>query len=238
MLLDDYYQEDSTLHISRQQASDFAKRVAGDFNPIHDADAKRFCVPGDLLFSLVLSKYGLSQKMHFNFQGMVGDGVDLIFPQLEDNIDSAPIVISDSNGKDYLSIEREGECSRDKTLINDLSSRYVEFSGQTFPHILVPIMAENNIMLNPERPMVIYESMSINISRLDISEPSLELTSSSFSGDNKRGNVALEFRIISAGEVVGTGMKRLILSGLRNFEQENIDQLVDNYQQRKLAYTA
>ncbi len=26
------------------------KKVAGDFNPIHDEDNKRFCVPGDLLF--------------------------------------------------------------------------------------------------------------------------------------------------------------------------------------------
>ncbi|MDH5184502.1 MAG: DUF3581 domain-containing protein [Gammaproteobacteria bacterium] len=236
MFLDDYYAEDGTLRVSRQQASDFAKKIAGDFNPIHDTDAKRFCVPGDLLFALILNKYGLSQQMSFTFQGMVGDGVQLIFPEPES--DTYAITINDSTGKEYLSVERTGDISMDQEMISDLSCRYVEFSGQTFPHILVPLMAENKIMLNPERPMVIYESMLINISRLDIKDPRLELTHSTFSGDGKRGNVSLEFSIISAGEVVGTGKKNLILSGLRDFEQKNIDQLVESYSQRKLAYSA
>jgi len=61
MFLQKYYSgDDEKIHFSRQQASRFAKEVAGDFNPIHDQEAKRFCVPGDLLFALVLSKYGLS----------------------------------------------------------------------------------------------------------------------------------------------------------------------------------
>ena len=55
MQLDEYYSDgNGHIAISREQASDFAKGVAGDFNPIHDVDAKRFCVPGDLLFSLAL----------------------------------------------------------------------------------------------------------------------------------------------------------------------------------------
>lgn len=238
MFLDDYFDEDGTLRVSRQQASDFAKQVAGDFNPIHDADAKRFCVPGDLLFSLVLSKYGLSQQMTFTFQGMVGDGVELNFPQPASLTENASIAISGSNGKEYLSIERQGDISQDEEMIKALSCRYVEFSGQTFPHILVPLMTENNIMLNPERPMVIYESMFINIENMDIKNPQLELTNSSFTGDGKRGNVSLEFSITSEGKVAGKGKKNLILSGLRSFEQENIDQLVDSYSQRKLAYSA
>ena len=236
MFLDEYYSEDGALRISRQQASDFAKKIAGDFNPIHDVDAKRFCVPGDLLFSLVLNKYGLSQQMRFNFRGMVGEGVDLNFPAPDSlNIDS-PISISDINNKEYLNIERDGDVSFDADMIKTLSCRYVEFSGQTFPHILVPIMADNNIMLNPDRPMVIYENMTIDMQRLDINDPQLELTNSTFNGDGKRGNVCLEFSIKSAGEVIGSGKKSLILSGLRSFEQENIDQLVESYSQRKLAY--
>lgn len=238
MFLNDYYDEDIALQVSRQQASDFAKRVAGDFNPIHDVDAKRFCVPGDLLFSLVLNKYGLSQHMNFTFQGMVGDGVSLIFPEADSVAANSPITISDSNGKDYLQIERAGEISTEPALIDQLSRRYVEFSGQTFPHILVPLMAENKVMLNPERPMVIYESMLIDIKRLDIKDPQLELSKSVFSGDGKRGNVSLEFNISSEGDIVGSGKKNLILSGLRSYEQENIDQLVDSYSQRKSTYLA
>src|SRR5690554_7002640 len=75
MFLDPYHtQTGSTIRIAAQQASDFAKRVAGDFNPIHDAGARRFCVPGDLLFALVLSRFGLSRHMDFRFRSMVGDG--------------------------------------------------------------------------------------------------------------------------------------------------------------------
>jgi len=235
MFLRDYYHENGALLISRQQASDFAKKVAGDFNPIHDEDAKRFCVPGDLLFSLVLSKYGISQKMNFNFGGMVGDNTGLCFPELGTE---KTVHINDLAGKQYLSIEREGAISKDPKLIHDLTCRYVEFSGQTFPHILVPLMAEHNVMLNPDRPMVIYENMRIDMLSLDILDPQLELTDSTLSVDGKRGNVSLVFSIKSAGKIVGTGQKNLILSGLRQFEQENIDQLVNNYSDRKLAYGA
>lgn len=233
MLLDDYYDENQgSLCVSRQQASDFAKRVAGDFNPIHDENAKRFCVPGDLLFALVLNKYGLSQHMRFVFSGMVGDGVKLHFPAV--GVD--PIMITDNNGKDYLRIEHEGLTSKDPGLVQNLIQRYVEFSGQTFPHILVPLMAKHKVMINPDRPLVIYESMAIDMERLDISDPQLELSQSTLNVEGKRGSVCLEFCIKSAGQVVGKGRKNMVLSGLRKFEQQTIEQLENDYAARKQAY--
>ena len=148
------------------------------------------------------------------------------------------ITISDSHGKDYLSIECEGETSTDPELIQNLTRHYVEFSGQTFPHILVPLMAEHNIMINPERPLVIYESMAINMERLDIKNPELELANSTFDVNGKRGSVCLEFNLKSGNEIVGTGQKKMVLSGLREFNQETIDQLVNNYAARKQAYSS
>ena len=66
-MLSPYYCEDSEkVFFSREQGSNFAKKMANDYNPLHDVDSKRFCVPGDLLFSLVLKKYGLSNKMNFS----------------------------------------------------------------------------------------------------------------------------------------------------------------------------
>ena len=63
MFLDSFYnQNDSQLTISAEQGSRFAKAVSNDFNPIHDADSKRFCVPGDLLFAIALQRYGLSRR--------------------------------------------------------------------------------------------------------------------------------------------------------------------------------
>lgn len=233
MLLDDYYSiYEGTIHVSPKQASDFAKKIAGDFNPLHNEDAKRFCVPGDLLFALVLNNYGLSQHMNFTFSGMVGSGVDLVFPQAG----NGPITISDNNGKDYLSIERDGETSTDPELIQNLIRHYVEFSGQTFPHILIPLMAEHKVMINPDRPLVIYESMAINIDRLDIKDPQLELTHTTLDIDGKRGRVCLEFCLKTGNEVVGGGKKNMVLSGLREFDQATIDQLVNDYAARKNAY--
>lgn len=233
MFLDDYYQNNSgTIHISRQQASHFAKYIAGDFNPIHDEDAKRFCVPGDLLFALVLNQYGLSQHMHFTFLGMVGDGVKLIFPDAS----AEPITISDSEGKDYLGIKREGASSSEPVLLQNLTRRYVEFSGQTFPLILVPLMTEHAVMINPERPLVIYESMTIDMQRLDINDPQLELSRSSLSVVGKRGSVCLEFCIKADDEIVGSGKKTMVLSGLRAYDQAAIDDLVEAYGMRKEGY--
>lgn len=233
MFLDKFYQQNgnSTI-VSREQASDFAKSIAGDFNPIHDIDAKRFCVPGDLLFALVLNKYGVSQHMHFTFSGMVGDGVELVFPEMTDD----EIVIKDTADKAYLSISHSGDNNANPELTSKLSRRYVEFSGQTFPHILVPLMAEHNVMVNPARPLVIYESMTINIEQLDFNEPELSLTESKLSVDGKRGNVSLKFSVSDNGKIVGSGEKTMVMSGLREYDQTAIDVLVSDYVARKESY--
>jgi len=166
--------------------------------------------------------------------GVVGAGFVLLFLEAS----SGSFTIGDSNGKDYLSIEREGETSTVPELIQTLPRHYVEFSGQTFPHILVPLMAEHKVMINPDRPLVIYESMAINIARLDINNPQLELTHSTLDVEGKRGRVCLEFCLKAGDEVVGSGKKNMVLSGLREFEQATIDQLADDYSARKQAYTS
>ena len=230
MQLEDFFsRQDDTILVSRQQASNFAKQIAGDFNPIHDEDAKRFCVPGDLLFALGLHQYGLCQQMCFNFGGMVSDNVPLQFPKT----DATEISICDDKGKEYLNISRSGQCSTDQALISDLTRQYVKFSGQTFPHILVPLMKAQNVMINTDRPLVIYERMAINIDDFDFQAPTLELSSSSLEVEGKRGNVSLKFVVTSNGKSVGHGEKNIVLSGLREYEQAKIDQLVTDYNGRK-----
>ncbi len=225
------YNQGKTL-ISPEQASDFAKKVAEDFNPIHDPEAKRFCVPGDLLFSLVLSKYGLSQKMCFTFAGMVGKGVNLNFPDSDDE----RITITDDNDKEYLHIDRKGETSHDMGLIERFVKSYVAFSGHTFPHILVPLMAEHNVMINPARPLVMYESMSVDLNSVDITEPALELSETRLSVNGKRGDAAVTFNVKCDDEIVGKGVKKLVLSGLREYDQSQIDQVVQSYGEHKNRY--
>lgn len=235
MFLKEFYKiQNNGLRISAEQASSFAKEIAHDFNPLHDADAKRFCVPGDLLFSLVLEKYGLSENMHFIFSGMVGDGVLLNFP----DTNAEQIDVTDHQGKTYLQIQRSGKINHDHAMIEALIRDYVAFSGQNFPYVLVPLLAKENVMFNIDRPLVIYESMTLNIARIDVDNPRLEMLEPKMEVNGKRATAYLYFQIKSGDEVVGSGFKKLTVSGLRTYETEPMEAFVDEYLARKNGYLA
>lgn len=223
-----------TLHsdgfsFTREQASRFAKEVADDYNPIHDVEAKRFCVPGDLLFAYLVAEKGLHPGMHFTFSGMVADGVELLLKEPGEG----ELKIEDARGKEYLRASYAGEVNRDPQLIEELIRSYVRFSGHNFPHILQPLMEKHQVMINMERPLVIYESMSIQLARTDIHRPELELADAILDVDGKRGNATLFFRFEENGEEVGTGEKKMVLSGLRDYEDGVMNQMIALYDQRK-----
>lgn len=230
MQLTNYFNLDgNAVNFTREQASNFAKGIADDFNPIHDVDAKRFCVPGDLLFAVTLYQQGLSEKMHVTFADMVGDGIDLRFKSGDDD---ALHVIDDAD-KVYLKLTQSGATQKDTKAITQLIEQYVAFSGKTFPHVLVPMWQEQNVMVNPSRPLVIYESMSLEMNELAFENIALEFTGSSLEVNGKRGNVSLKFAFKDGDKLIGNGEKRMILSGLRSYEQSGIDSLIDFYNERK-----
>ncbi|WP_148252816.1 DUF3581 family protein [Aidingimonas lacisalsi] len=235
MFLDDYHTvKDGRVRITADQASHFAKYISGDYNPIHNTDARRFCVPGDLLFALVLAYYGLSQCMTFHFRSMVGNDVPLIFEQPSDDV----IVVADENGKHYLEVERQGETTRDPVVVEAFTRRYVSFSGKNFPHYLKPLMEDKGVMFNPQRPLVIYDSMGFALDRLDVTDPGLTLSTSSFEVSGKRGEVLLEFRMTAAGVAIGHGSKKLVVSGLQPYDANAMDAIVDEFYRLKAAYEA
>jgi hypothetical protein len=232
MFIDSYYSEqDGNITFTRDQGSDFAKRVADDFNPLHDAGASRFCIPGDLLFAIILSRYGLSRHMEFIFSGMVLEGIELVLPQPGNALN-----LDDIHGKHYLGVNRSGDITTDETLIHGLTRNYVEFSGHTFPHILVPLLAEQGLMINPNRPMVIYQSMVIDLDTLDMADPVLEIDHNELTTDGKRGNVSMAFNFLSAGQVVGRGEKHMVLGGLREYEEQAMTAAILRYNERKMAF--
>ena len=233
MFLEQFHSSNNNIvSISAEQGSSFAKDISNDFNPIHDPDSKRFCVPGDLLFALVLGRYGISEKMSFNFAGMVSAETELLFPQAPDE----HFEILDGREKSYLEVSRSGQVLENASAVESLIKNYVYFSGQNFPHLLVPIMAENNIMINPQRPLVIYDSMSLQFDTLDLVAPTVELAGTSFKAEGKRGDVQFELRLMDQGVQVGSGVKTLILSGLREYQQEAVDGMVSGYLASKDRY--
>ncbi len=230
MFLKDFYSiQDGSVSIAAEQASMFAKEVAHDFNPLHDVDAKRFCVPGDLLFSLALEKYGLSQNMHFIFSGMVGHDVLLNFP----GTDAEQIDVNDNQGKTYLQVARSGDISRDSTLIESFIRDYVAFSGQNFPYVLVPLLAQENVMFNINRPLVIYESMTLSFHHLDFRHAFVEMLEPKIEVNGKRATAFLHFQIKSGEDIVGTGFKKLAISVPSAYEAVPMQAFVDEYLARK-----
>lgn len=226
MFLDSFYNQNETdLTISAEQGSRFAKAVSNDFNPIHDADSKRFCVPGDLLFAIALQRYGLSQEMHFTFSGMVSADTGLVFPEVPGD----QFEIVDGRDKCYLQVERSSGAVFEQGMIEQLVRSYVLFSGQNFPYILVPLMAEQNVMINPARPLAIYQSMSLHLDRIDLAQPSVELVDTQMVVEGKRGDVELQFRLVDGADVVGCGVKKIILSGLREYQQAAVDKMIADY---------
>ena len=223
---------DDKVSFSRQQASDFAKKIADDFNPLHDIDAKRFCVPGDLLFAVALEKAGLHQKMSFTFSAMVSNDIVLNFPEIINDT----FIIKDDNEKEYLDISVAGQKTNNKLLIHSLIDAYVGFSGQTFPHILGQLMASNNVMINPTRPMVMYESMSLELNSLDITDITLVLSQTNLTLNGKRGSACLEFDLLAQGKIIGQGKKHMLLSGLKVYCPETMAELSNRYNTFKTDY--
>jgi hypothetical protein len=221
-----FCQTDTDIRISATQGSQFAKQICNDFNPIHDEDSKRFCVPGDLLFSLVLNQYGLSQQMSFDFAGLVPADRDLIFPQSQES----ELLIKDSKEKLYLKLSRSGDRIADQQMIEHLTRSYVQFSGHSFPYILVPLMKQHQVMINPQRPLVMYQSMSLSLDQLVPCIPEVKLLEAKMDVQGKRGNVVLQFSISDGETIIGCGEKQLVLSGLREYQQQSMDQLVEDYQ--------
>lgn len=224
-----FLQTGNQISISASQGSQFAKQICNDYNPIHDVESKRFCVPGDLLFALTLHRYGLSQQMRFDFAGLVPADKELVFPQWNES----ELSIADSREKTYLSVQRQGSTSDNQSVIEQLVRSYVEFSGHSFPYILVPLMQQHQVMINTARPLVMYQSMSLNLEHLDLSSPLVKFIDADMEVDGKRGNVSLKFAIRDGEATVGSGEKKLVLSGLREFDQQAMDQLILDYEARK-----
>lgn len=218
-----------TARVAAGQASRFAKEVAGDFNPIHDPDSRRFCVPGDLLFALALERVGLAASMEFRFRGMAGADQRLTFR----NPAAGSLELADPAGKVMLEVSYEGPVTRDPATVEAFVRRYVAFSGHNFPDFLEPLLAQHQVMFNPDRPLVIYERMGFRLDHLELAGLHMELAASGLEVAGKRGEATLEFHVSTAAGPAGSGSKRLVVSGLRPYDAEAMKAFVAEFQRRR-----
>lgn len=244
MNLDSYRtMQSSRLSFTREQSSQFAKQVAGDFNPLHDVVAKRFCVPGDLLFAALAEKYGLSRRTHIEFNKLVDDTASFDLP--ESFSESLNLISSDD--ADCLKLSHSGNVVDYNARIAALVTKYVKFSGLTFPNVLVPLMKANDVVIHPTRPLVIYRSMQIELNdagmeffqdSADTGTESLDLTlvDSHLAVNGKKAEADLQFEILNASIGLGSGSKRMLLGGLRPYDQSTVDDIVTRYNSWRESY--
>ena len=90
-------------------------------------------------------------------------------------------------------------------------------------------------MINPQRPLVIYESMSFEFERMDFNELEIILAETSLEVEGRRGNTKLNFTFMGDGEKIGSGSKTLVMGGLREYEQGAIDKMCADYEASKQA---
>ena len=223
----------NTICISAKQASDFAKGIAGDFNPIHDHDSKRFCVPGDLLFTETIRRLGLYQSMHFDFIEMLAADVYIQYPP---KAEEGRHFITNSTGKNLVGIDITGQRLSNQSFAAQFALDYVQFSARSFPDILVPLMKQHGKMINPSRPLVIYQSMSFQLEETPMALVDLTLDNSELKIDGKRGRALFSFNLSSSGKTIGRGKKKLVLSGLRDYQDDVMDQLTKDYLDKKKQY--
>lgn len=231
----------AVLSFDETRASRFAKSVAGDFNPLHDEGHSRFCVPGDLLFAALASRYGLRAQTEVSFASMLAARAQVRLPEHCDE----QLQLLDERDREVLSWSSRGERIQDTEFNRRLVHEYVRFSGETFPDILVPMMRDAGVMVNTARPLAVYKDMSI---KLDADTVHAALTDGldvrlvsgdhQFSVSGKKGAARLQFDIELNQQRVGVGEKQFVLGGLRPFDEAAISALVTEYQQRKAAWNS
>jgi len=91
-------------------------------------------------------------------------------------------------------------------------------------------------MFNLNRPLVIYESMTLSFDHLDFRQASVEMLEPKMEVNGKRASAYLHFQIKTGKNVVGTGFKKLAISVQNGYESEPMQAFVDDYLARKNDY--
>jgi len=78
--------------------------------------------------------------------------------------------------------------------------------------------------------------MKLSFDRFSEVAPEVELQDCHFDVTGKRGMVTMNFDLRAEGASIGSGEKQIIMSGLRPYQQEDIDHLVDAYNSGREAY--
>ena len=224
-----HHRDGDRLWVDADQGSRFAKQVAGDHNPLHDVDAPRFCVPGDLLFALITQRYGLSRRFALSFRGMLRANTPLVFPPPS----GSEFAIAGDDGREYVHVTHDTLLPSDEAARLALIRAYVGCSGETFPDRLCPLLAKAGVMFNPQRPFLVYDSMALELERAPGTDVAVTPQDASLTVNGKRADVQFDYRIEDGGGVIGHAAKWMLVSGLRAYDEDTMTAVIGAYQARR-----
>ncbi|MBT8116126.1 MAG: DUF3581 family protein, partial [Arenicella sp.] len=75
-----------------------------------------------------------------------------------------------------------------------------------------------------------YQSMAFEFDRLNFNSVDVSLESTELEVEGKRGNAKLHFALLGDGIVVGSGVKNLVLSGLREYDEPAMMDMCARYE--------
>lgn len=166
--------------------------------------------------------------------GMVSENTMLrVFPL---DPSRSQLAITDEKGKRLLEIDRIGDRSRSPKLIETLIKNYILFSGQNFPALLMPLMKKHQVMFNPARPLVMYDSMSFELDTLELGALQVSLDEANLEVEGKRAEEFLHFKLLNDGQVVGRGVKKAVIGGLKPYDHDAITVFAEGYEKRRATF--
>ena len=101
----------------------------------------------------------------------------------------------------------------------------------------MPLMQKHQVMFNPARPLVMYNSMSFELESLTVQHSlQVKLSDAFLEVNGKRADELLHFNIFDGDTCIGRGVKEAVISGLKPYEHETISAFSQAYEARRTAF--
>lgn len=207
--------------------SAYARNVAKDFNPIHSHLAKKYCVPGDLIFALITEMHGAHNYMRVDFLNRVGAECKLFF-----DTKRIALALLDVDKKLYAELATAGDKSVCPKRLKTVSNVVVSCTSGYFPYKLIDNLREENVMLSIRRSMVMLKSIEVELRNIhSASSLVAKYQSSGLELSGKRGEVKVYFQLFDDdGISVGFVTKTVLIIGIEKFNDKASKQYLDDYE--------
>lgn len=214
MDISEYYDcIDGEIHFNDLKASQFAKNVSNDQNPIHDHDNKNYCIPGDLIFSMCADVLGLGSETDLYLHHPIGKNSSILIKEAKDGF----YLGRDQSGIKIFTYRKNGETT-DICDTGNFLNCFARVTETLFEDAIHPQLKQKGLMINPSSPSVVLTSISIRKSENSKPVHKIKPDESVATGNVKRAKVTAKYTMNDLYDnSIGEARKTLFISGLREY---------------------